>query len=295
MDAITERFPFNPMQHRPRLELPNNARIAVYLIVNVEAWAFDQPVARQYFGAPGGATVVPDVPNWSWHEYGMRVGFWRLSESIARRGLKASAAVNGKVIHSAYEPVARAIRDAGWPFIGHGYHQRPIHLVQDPAQEIKRTYDAIAEFAGAPPLGWLGPGLHEAPDTLDHLAAAGFKFVVDWPLDDHPVRMRTKSGDIVAMPYSVETGDLPLMVAHQHESPAWVTRIVDQFDRLHLEGGRQPRIMSMSVHPYIMGAPHRIKYFEQALDHILQKDAVWFATAEDIYRWYAQSSPADVR
>jgi allantoinase len=172
--------------------------------------------------------------------------------------------------------------------MGHGYHQRPLHLVQDQLAEIKRTFDVIRSYSGLFPLGWLGPGLHETKDTLDHLAAAGFKFVVDWPLDDHPVRMQTEFGDIVSIPYSVETGDLPLMVAHQHESHAWLTRVVDQFDRLYLEGEHQPRVMSMSVHPYIIGAPHRMKYFEQALDHILSKDRVWFATAEEIYHWSVQ-------
>jgi len=284
-DLPHQRFGFAPINKRSRLNLPNQARLAVYLIVNIEVWPFDKPVPRQYFGAPGGAAVVPDVPNWSWHEYGMRVGFWRLMDSIAARGIKASAAINGEVISSEYEPVARAVRDAGWNFMGHGYHQRPVHLLQDQAADIRRTFEVIRDYSGKPPLGWLGPGLHETAETLDHLAAAGFKFVVDWPLDDHPVRMNSKNGDIFSIPYSVEMGDLPLMVAHQHESPAWLTRVIDQFDRLYLEGEAQPRVMSMSVHPYIIGAPHRLKYFELALDHILKRDEVWFATPEEIYEW----------
>jgi allantoinase len=138
MRQPAERFPFSPIAARPRLDLPHGKRIAVYLIVNVEVWDFDKPVPRQYFGAPGGATVVPDVPNWSWHEYGMRVGFWRLLDSLNARGIKPSAAINAKVIDGGYEPVARAIRDAGWNFMGHGYHQKPLHLVEDQCGEITR-------------------------------------------------------------------------------------------------------------------------------------------------------------
>jgi allantoinase len=287
MRQPAERFPFSPIAARPRLDLPHGKRIAVYLIVNVEVWDFDKPVPRQYFGAPGGATVVPDVPNWSWHEYGMRVGFWRLLDSLNARGIKPSAAINAKVIDGGYEPVARAIRDAGWNFMGHGYHQKPLHLVEDQRGEITRAFDVISDYAGKPPKGWLGPGLHETPDTLDHLADAGFKFVVDWPIDDQPIALKTSHGKMMSMPYSVETGDLPLMVAHQHESAAWLTRIIDQFDRLHAEGANQPRVMSMSVHPYIIGAAHRMKYFEAALDHILSADDVWFTSAEDIYDWFA--------
>lgn len=289
MESPKQRFVFDPLPERPRFDLPDGARIAVYLIVNVEAWDFDRAVPRQYFGAPGAASVVPDVPNWSWHEYGMRVGFWRLLDSLRSRNITASAAINGKVIESEYEPVARAIREAGWNFMGHGYHQRPVHLLENQFADIRRTFEVIANYCGVPPRGWLGPGLHETPETLDHLSEVGFDFVVDWPLDDQPLAMRTREGGkMVSLPYSLETGDLPLMVAHQHESPAWLTRIRDQFDRLHAEGRTQPRVMSLSIHPYIMGVPHRIAYFEQALDHILARDDVWFTTAEDIYEWYVR-------
>jgi peptidoglycan/xylan/chitin deacetylase (PgdA/CDA1 family) len=288
MSSGKKRFAFSPLPEHPRFELPDGARIAVYLIVNVEIWDFDRPVPRQYFAAPGGAAVVPDVPNWSWHEYGMRVGFWRFLDSLNARNVKASAAINGRVIESEYEPVARAIRDAGWNFMGHGYHQRPVHLLEDQLVDIRRTFDVISDYCSAPPRGWLGPGLHETPETLDYLFEAGFRFVVDWPFDDHPLRMKTRQGEMVSIPYSLETGDLPLMVAHRHESSAWLDRVKDQFDRLYAEGETQPRVMSMSVHPYIMGAPHRMKYFEQALDYILAKSGVWFTTAEDIYDWYVR-------
>ncbi|MGZ6046455.1 MAG: polysaccharide deacetylase family protein [Isosphaeraceae bacterium] len=282
MNPNINRFSFSPMAGRERIHLPGGKRIAVYLIVNIEAWDFGRPVAREYFGAPGGAKVVPDVPNWSWHEYGMRVGFWRLLESLERRGVKASAAINGKVIDSEYEPVAKAARDAGWPFMGHGYHQIPLHLVEDQRAEIARTFQTLARYTGTDPKGWLGPGLHETPETLDHLAEAGFKYVVDWPLDDHPVKLRTAHGPLTAVPYSLEMGDLPMMAVHHHESRVWLDRVRDQFDRLYEEGAAQPRVMSMSIHPYIMGAPHRIAYFEAGLDHILAKPDVWFTTADEI-------------
>ena len=125
----------------------------MYLIVNVEVWDFDKPAPRQYFGAPGGATVVPDVPNWSWHEYGMRVGFWRLLDSLNARGIKPSAAINAKVIDGGYEPVARAIRDAGWNFMGHGYHQKPLHLVEDQCGEITRMRRDFSMLESQPRVG----------------------------------------------------------------------------------------------------------------------------------------------
>jgi hypothetical protein len=106
-------------------------------------------------------------------------------------------------------------------------------------------------------------------------------------MDEHPVTLRTSSQPIVAMPYTMELSDLPMMVVHQHESRVWLERVIDQFDRLYQEGLEQPRVMSMSVHPYIMGVPHRIRYFEAAYDYMLKHEGVWFATAEEIYDWYS--------
>jgi peptidoglycan/xylan/chitin deacetylase (PgdA/CDA1 family) len=251
-------------------------------------------MARQYLTAPQGVATTPDVPNWAWHEYGMRVGIWRLMDALTSRDLKASVAINARVCLGAGEPVARAMRDAGWPFIGHGYAQAALHTAEDQRQVIRDTFDVLSEYTGTAPRGWLGPGLHETLDTLDYLAEAGFRFVCDWPMDEHPVEMKTRFGPIVAMPYSFELSDLPMMVVHQHESRVWLDRAKDQFDRLYREGATQPRVMSMSVHPYITGQPHRIRYFEDAIDYILDHDGVWFTTTEEIYDWFTETGPEGV-
>jgi hypothetical protein len=118
------------------------------------------------------------------------------------------------------------------------------------------------------------------------LAEAGFRYVVDLPMDEQPVTMKTTTEPVVAMPYTLELSDLPMMVVHQHESRVWYERVVDQFDRLYQDSLDQPRIMSLSIHPYIMGVPHRIKHFEAAYEHMLQREDVWFATGEELYDWY---------
>ncbi len=280
-----ERFGFSAMPSRERFELPNGARIAVYLVVNIEEWDIDKPIAREYVTSPAGVATVPNIPNWAWHEYGMRVGIWRILDALAERGLKASAAINARVCEGAGEPVARAMVEAGWPFMGHGYEQAALHTVDDQREVINKSFEVLKDYTGTAPKGWLGPGLHETLDTLDYLAEAGFKFVCDWPMDEHPVEMRTNAGPIMAMPYSMELSDLPLMVVHQHESHVWLDRAKSQFDRLYEEGAEQPRVMSMSVHPYITGVPHRFKYFVAAYDYMLERDDVWFATPEEIYDW----------
>jgi peptidoglycan/xylan/chitin deacetylase (PgdA/CDA1 family) len=257
----------------------------------VEEWDIEKPIAREYVTSPAGVATVPNIPNWAWHEYGMRVGFWRILEAFEKRNIKASTALNARVCEGAGEPVAAAMRDAGWGFMGHGYQQQALHMVEDQKNNIQKSFDTLLAYTGTAPKGWLGPGLHETLDTLDYLAEVGFKFVTDFPMDEQPVSMKTSGDPVIALPYTLELSDLPMMVVHQHESRVWQERAVDQFDRLYQESAEQPRVMSMSIHPYIMGVPHRIKYFEAAYDHMLKHDDVWFATAEEIYDWYIANPP----
>jgi peptidoglycan/xylan/chitin deacetylase (PgdA/CDA1 family) len=286
-----QRFDFSAISQRKRWRLPEGKRLAVYTVVNVEEWDIEKPIAREYVTSPAGVATVPNIPNWAWHEYGMRVGFWRLLEAFDQRNIKASTAINARVCEGAGEPVAAAMRDAGWGFMGHGYHQQALHMVQDQQDNIQKSFDVLRAYTGTAPKGWLGPGLHQTLDTLDYLAEIGFKFVTDLPMDEQPVTMQTTTDPVVALPYTLELSDLPMMVVHQHESRVWQERVVDQFDRLYREGAEQPRVMSMSIHPYIMGVPHRIKYFEAAYDYMLQHDQVWFTTAEEIYDWYIANPP----
>lgn len=285
-----ERFDYSAITRRPRWELPEGKRIAVYAVVNVEEWDIDKPSPREYVSSPAGVATVPNIPNWAWHEYGMRVGIWRLLDAMQSRGLRATVAINARVCLGAGEPVARAMHEAGWEFMGHGFHQAALHTVADQQKNIRDSFRVLQDFTGTAPKGWLGPGLQETLDTLDYLAEAGFRYVTDWPMDEQPVLMRTSTEPMVAMPYTLELSDLPMMVVHQHESRVWLQRVTEQFDRLYREGITQPRVMSMSVHPYVIGVPHRIGYFEAALDHILAYDDVWFATGGEIYDWFMQTA-----
>src|SRR5437588_5659205 len=159
--------------------------LAVWTIVNVEEWDIEKPMARQYLTAPQGVATVPDVPNWAWHEYGMRVGFWRLHEALVRRKIPATTSINANVCHS-YPRVAEAMRDAGWEFMGHGVKQGALHVQPDQRAVIRDSIQIIQKFTGKKPKGWLGPGLTETWETLDLLAEAGIEYVSDWVNDDQP-------------------------------------------------------------------------------------------------------------
>jgi peptidoglycan/xylan/chitin deacetylase (PgdA/CDA1 family) len=240
---------------------------------------------RAVLPPPMGQPLLPDVPNWAWHEYGMRIGFWRFLETLQARGLKATFAVNG-IACTVYEEACRAARDAGWDFMGHGFAQKPMHRVQDQRAAIADTIKAIEDLTGKPPRGWESPGLTETDETVDLLAEAGIEYVADWVLDEQPVTIHTRAGDLVSVPYTVEINDVVISAVQQQPSDEILRRGRDQFDRLHLDGAKSPRVMAISIHPYLTGVPHRIKYLEALYDHILDHEDVVMWTGAEILDWY---------
>jgi peptidoglycan/xylan/chitin deacetylase (PgdA/CDA1 family) len=283
-----ERVPYSAIVDRPALKLPGGARVAVWTVVNVEEWSIERAMPRTVLPPPYGQPLLPDLPNWAWHEYGMRVGFWRFLEALNRFKLKATLAINGSVIKS-YPRIAEAGLKAGWEFMGHGYIQRPMHHVEDQRKAIQDTVKAIQDFTGKKPRGWESPGLTETFDTIDWLAEAGIEYVADWVLDDQPVDIKTKHGSVVSVPYTVEMNDIAMMALQNHPSEEWLRRGIDHFDRLHMEGEKTARVMAISVHPYITGVPHRIGYLEKLYEYILQRPGVVLWTGEQILDWYKKA------
>ena len=288
MTQPRDRAPFSAIVDRPPLRLPGGARIAIWTIVNLEVWDIAGPMARQILPAPTGVPLLPDVPNWSWHEYGMRVGVWRFFKLFDRLGIRPTLSINARVTED-YERVAAQARDAGWEFMGHSWEQGPIHKIPDQRAMIHRSMDALEKFTGTRPVGWLGPGLTQTYETPDLLAEAGVKYIGDWVWDDEPTTITTTHGPLVTMPYTVELNDIPTMIVQHHESAYWETRCRDTFDRLHQEGADRAKIMAIAIHPYISGQPHRIKYLEQVYDYARQHEGVVFMNGAELLEWYQGS------
>ncbi len=285
MSRMSDRAPYEAFPDRPRMTLPGDARVAVWFIVNVEEWAIERPMPRTVLSPPMGNPLMPDLPNWSWHEYGMRVGFWRILEALQKRGLKATMALNGNIVNS-YPRIAQAAKDADWEFMGHGFVQRPMHQLDDQRAAIDATVEAIRGFTGKAPTGWESPGLTETEATLDHLRAAGIEYVANWPIDDLPSVLKTKHGDMLSVPYTVETNDIVVHAVQHLPSDAFMRRCIDQFDRLYQDADSNVRVMAISLHPYLTGVPHRIGYFEKLIDHIMGHDKVAWMKGEEIAAWY---------
>ena len=280
-----DRLAYSPVVDRAALKLPGETRIVIWIVVNVEVWDIGRMMPRQVLPPPTGIPQLPDVPHWSWHEYGMRVGFWRLKAALDRCGIVPSLTCNARVCE-AYPQVAAAAREAGWEFMGHSYDQRPIHSEPDQRAMIQRCVDILTQYTGRRPVGWLSPGLTETLYTPEILAEAGIRYIADWVVDDEPCTIETEKGPLVTLPYTVELNDIAMMAVQHHVAAEFVTRCTDHFERLYEEGKARAKIMAIAVHPYISGVPHRIKYFEQVLDTLRARPGVEFWTGERILDWY---------
>ncbi len=283
--ALSDRIPYQAIIDRPKLVLPGGKRVAVWVILNVEEWRIERAMPRTVLPPPMGNPLIPDVPNWSWHEYGMRSGFWRQWKALTDRNIPVTLAINGNVCDS-YPRVAGAALEAGWEFMGHGFLQGPMHKLDDQDAAIAAAMDRIESFCGKRPRSWESPGLTETEETLDLLRKHGVEYVADWVIDDLPQDVDTPYGPITTVPYSVETNDITVYALQAHQSDEFLKRGRDQFDRLYAEGADNARVMAISIHPYITGVPHRITYLEQLLDYVDGHDGTAWMTASEIGDWY---------
>jgi peptidoglycan/xylan/chitin deacetylase (PgdA/CDA1 family) len=284
-DIQKERAEYSAIVDRKPVKLPGGARLGVWFIVNVEKWDINATMARSVLPAPQGVTVTPDIPNYSWFDYGLRIGFWRLQKVLDKYQVKATVSLNAPVCKTNPHIVEGALR-RGWEILAHGYEQRAINLEKDEREVIRKTIKTIRDFTGKRPRGWMGPGLHETFETPDILAEEGFEYVADWVNDDQPYPLRVKTGRLIALPYTVELNDIVIYLVQHHSSPEIYERARDAFDTLYEEGAESSRIMGIAVHPYVSGAAHRIKYIDKIFEYMKEHDGVLFMTGEEILDWY---------
>ena len=257
----------------------------VWPVLALEDWDIGRPMARMVITPPQGQPLLPDHPNWSWHEYGMRVGFWRLKRMLERLDVRPTVTLNARVCET-YPQVVRACIENGWELNAHGYEQIPMHHLDDQRASILKAVDTIARFWGKRPRGWFGPGLTQTFETLDFLAEAGIEYIGDWALDDEPITLKTKQGPVVALPYNFELHDIVLMALQHQPSDMIFRRASDHFECLYRESAERAKIMAIAVHPYLSGVPHRIDHVERTFKQILAKPNVAVWDGATILDWY---------
>ncbi len=271
---------------------PGNKTLAVWVAPNVEVWHFDSPVGVGVSPNPG--NLVPDVINYGWREYGMRVGLWRFADVLDAAGIKATVALNSGVCET-HPKAVEEMKKRGWEFMGHGTTNSESLARLDPEKEketIQHVLKTIEQATGRRPRGWLGAGLIETNNTLDILAEEGVTYCGDWNNDDQPYPMKVKKGKLYSIPYCMEINDIPLFLRKGYTGEQYYRSVIDQFEVLYADSKTQPRVMGIPLHPMITGQPLRIKYLERALAEIKKHDGVWFATGGEIIDAYQRANPS---
>ncbi len=282
MDNI--RYDYSPIISRRPFKLPNQARVAVWVVINIEYY----DIGLSSFTAAPNTGIVPDVRNYATRDYGHRIGIWRIMEVLDKHNVRATVALNSDVCNR-YPIIIEEGKRRGWEFMGHGITNSLLlaNLSEaDERQVITSSLDVIAQAVGQRPVGWLSPALTETFNTPDILAEEGIKYLCDWCNDDQPYQMKVKNGSLISIPYSQDINDIPIFVT-QHMTPREFYEIIkDQFDTLYQEGSDQARVMAIALHPFLVGVPFRIGWLDKALKYIKENSDVWFATGWEIASWY---------
>jgi len=273
-----DRFDYAAITRRPDYRWPNGKRLAVYLGLNIEHFAFGTGLGANL--AP--ALPQPDVLNYAWREYGNRVGVWRCLELLDALALPAGVLINTALYDHCPEVVDACVA-RGDEIIGHGHTNAERQGEMTEADEralLVHCRDRIAQRSGTAPAGWLSPWISESRVTPDLLAETGYRYTLNWCHDDQPVRLRTRDGGALwAIPYPQELNDIPMIVGRQLDAKDFAQMIVDQFDEMLLQSQRQPLVMGIALHPYLVGQPYRLRHLRRALQHLCaHRDAVWFST-----------------
>ncbi len=284
MALAPNRVDYSPIIDRPKITWPNGARVALWIAPNVEHYEFQPDFDGSRDAWP--RTPYPDVQQYSYRDYGNRVGFWRMLEVLDRYSIRCTVSLNLAVFEH-FPEVGNAMVERDWDFMSHGiYNTRYLTtLSEEEEREFYRdNIETLKRHSGKQLKGMLGPAISGSQQTPDLMAEAGLIYHTDWMHDDQPVPIKVKSGKLVSVPYSIELNDVP--VFRDHDGAYFAQICKDQFDTLYQEGAESGRVMCIALHPYLTGQPHKVKYLNQILDYIMSHSGVWQTTADEIAEYY---------
>lgn len=278
------RYAYRPISNRPDYSWPNGQRLAVYIGLNLEHFAFGEGLGAEL--APGGP--APDVLNYAWRDYGNRVGAWRLRDLFDALDLPVSLLANSALYAYAPELMA-AFRARGDEVVGHGRsnaERQSTLTVEAETRLIAEATQILTQAEGKPPQGWLSPWIAESAQTPDLLVEAGYGYTLNWCMDDQPIWMHTRAGRLLAIPYPQEINDIPAIVARKDGAAQFADMIIDNFDEMLAQSQSQPLVMGIALHPYLVGQPYRLRHLRRALSHIAaHRDEIWLTQTGAIHAY----------
>lgn len=274
------RFGFHSITNRNQYFWPKNKKLAVYIAINVETFSF----GTGYGASFGFSSPQPDVANYAWREYGNRVGIWRILDILEHFELPASLIINA-AIYETCPDIVSAIHSRNDEIIAHGYtnSERQDEMDEDTERSLIQRVTAIhCQHDNQPPRGWLSPWISETNVTSDLLHEEGYLYTLNWCHDDQPTWLKTRKGQLLSVPYPQEINDIPSIIARKQSSKDFYEMLLDQYREMLIQSEEQALVMGISIHPYIFGQPHRLRYLRDALDIISKNDRTWFTTPGEI-------------
>ena len=277
------RYDYSPINQRADYDWPGGKRLAVYIALNIEHFSFGEGLGH----TPTAPGTQPDVRNYAWRDYGLRVGIWRLFDLFDELGLPACHLMNAAIYDHAPQIPAR-IRQRGDEFIGHGRtnSEQQGDLTEDDERAlIEETNAAFERHEGKGLDGWMGPWISESHVTPDLLKEADFRYFMDWPCDDQPVWFRTRSGPLLSIPYHIEINDSPAQLTRRHTAADFTQMTLAHFDEQLRQSRHQPLVFSLPLHTFVVGQPWRLAGLRDILKHIVahpEKDTIWFTRPGEI-------------
>jgi len=289
MPLPPDRVDYSPIIDRPIIKWPNGARVALWISPNVEHYEYmpDDDAAR----TPWPRTPFPDVQQYSYRDYGNRVGFWRMLETLDKYNIRSCVSLNVAVLEH-FPEIRDAMVERNYDYMSHGiYNTRYLYTyTEEQEREFYRdTIKTLKLHTGKQLKGMLGPAISGTERTPDLMAEAGLIYHTDWMHDDQPVPIKVKSGKLISVPYSIELNDSSLLRDNHYEGDYFARICKAQFDQLYKEGAESGRVMCIALHPFLIGQPHRIKYLDEILSHIMSHDGVWQTTADEIADYYIEN------
>jgi len=277
------RYDYVPITERPVYDWPRGKRLAVFIALNIEHFSFGEGLGH----TPTNPGTQPDVRNFAWRDYGLRVGIWRVFDLLDELGLPACHLMNSTIYDYAPQ-IPERIRARGDEFVGHGRTNSEQQGDFDEAGEralIGEVTETFRRHEGAGPGGWMGPWISESHATPDLLKEAGYRYVMDWPCDDQPIWMRTRAGPLLAIPYHIEINDSPAQLTRRHTARDFTEMTIGHFEEQLRQSRNQPLIFSLALHTFVVGQPYRLAGLRDILSHMVnhaEADRIWFTRPRHI-------------
>lgn len=275
------RYPYLPLIDRPKITWPGGARVAFWVAPNIEFYELAPP-------SPFWPRPSPDILGYSHRDYGNRAGVWRMMEVMERFGVRGSVSLNAALCDHIPEIVDACV-GLGWELFSHGlYNTRLIYGMDEDQMRavIRDSVDTIRSKSGQEVRGFLAPAISTTETFFDLLPEFGIRYTLDMVFDDQPLPLRVRQGKLISFPYSFELNDIRVMGARGYPPERYAAMVKASFDQLYEEGAENGMVLSMPIHPFIIGQPHRIAVLADILRHVTAHDGVWLATAREIAEWY---------